>query len=950
MNWPARPLIKYNVGEKMKININIEDKNKFFFRIICLCFVMLVIKSFYLTTVKGEEYSQIADNKIYKNISINAPRGEIRDRNGTLMAGNRPLFSVEISPNEISSDKINEVIENVVDILESNGETIKDEFPIVISQTGYEYTFDKKIENWKKANAIPLHYNAQETFDYMVDTLTGNGMITVSGENTVYEIQSKIIEAGYFPPISVEKMEFSETVKKKEWLSKYLKRYVDDEEDIYNTSAKDAFAYIKKYYDIEGISSDIEARKILSVRDLIRSKGYYQYEATIISEDINKETISKLEENAINFPGIAVRTSSVRYYPDGPESSHILGQLGKISSQSEIDKYVRGMGYFTTDIIGKTGIEKTYEEVLKGKNGYTKVQVDVSGRIIETIERADPEIGSTVYLTIDQKLQKVAEDSLEKTMKTIKSGGTYDSIWGNMRMRDNQRIYSKAESGAVVVLDIKTGEVLALANYPDYDPNLFVQGISTKDMDSLMPKNMNDPIAPKPLYNIATMTSVQPGSTFKMITGIAALENGMDPYMEIYDEGRIEMGGRTFGCWIWNERGGSHGYENLMSALKDSCNYYFYCVSVGYNYSTETPLPVKMKAEDVLTYSKLFGLDQKTGIQIEEIPGKVPDPDSKAKGLTYRLKSDLNRRMRTYFNDFDSKDPKYEEAIGEIISWMTENPSRGEIMLRLEKLGIKAQYIEEVTDLVKYSYFNQAKWQTGDTFNLSIGQGEHAYTPIQLANYVSAIANGGYLNKVTIVDKVETADKTGTKMVDRISEKIALKNPESLKFIRQGMEDVTDEGSSSSYLKNFPIKIASKTGTAQKSGRIPVADEEAYLLKHMGSFGVNKNEVISLTNSYEKDDKSRYPRHIYMKRAIMELNQNITSDRINAYKDSYDPFAWLVSYAPADKPEIAVVTLIFQGGHGGFGAAIARDVYAEYFNLIKDDVVDEGFSFSDEIS
>ena len=104
----------------MKININIEDKNKFLFRIVCLCFVMLMIKSLYLTTVKGEEYSQIADNKIYKKISINAPRGEIRDRNGTLLAGNRPLFSVEISPNEISPDKINDVIADVVDILESN--------------------------------------------------------------------------------------------------------------------------------------------------------------------------------------------------------------------------------------------------------------------------------------------------------------------------------------------------------------------------------------------------------------------------------------------------------------------------------------------------------------------------------------------------------------------------------------------------------------------------------------------------------------------------------------------------------------------------------------------------------------------------------------------------------------------------------------------------------------
>lgn len=934
----------------MKININIDDRNKFFFKIVILCFVVLIFKSFYLTTIKGDEYSEIADNKIYKKISIDAPRGEIRDRNGTLLAGNKPVFSVEISANEIEAETINGVVSDVVDILENSGEKIKDEFPIVITDNGYEYTFDKKVSEWKKANSIPANFTAEQTFDYMVDTLTSNGVISLDPNDTVFDIQSKIIEAGYFPPISVEKMEFSENVKKQEWLTKYLKKYVDEEEDIYKTSAREAFGYVRKYYGIDESLGDKEARKIMMVRDLIRSKGYYQYEPTIISEDISKESVSKIEENAMNLPGISVKTTSVRYYPEGSSAAHILGQLGKIASQNEIDKYVKEKSYAPTDMIGKTGIEKKYEDILNGKKGYTKVQVDVSGRMIETLERVDPEIGSTVYLTIDSKLQEVAEASLKKTLKTIQSGGTYDSVWGNMRMRDNRRVYSKAQSGAVVVLDVKTGEVLALANYPDYDPNLFAQGISTQDMNSLMPLNMNDPIAPKPLYNIATMTSVQPGSTFKPITGLAALENGLDPYYQILDKGYIEMGGRTFGCWIWNERKGNHGYENLMDALRDSCNYYFYCISVGYNYATDAPLPVKMKADEILKYSKMFGLDQKTGIQIEEIPGKVPDPESKAKSVASRLEADLNRRMRTYFEKFDNKSEKYDQAIATIVGWMPENPTRGEIMDRLGELGVKEQYIEEVTDVVKYSYFNQGKWQTGDTFNLSIGQGEHAYTPIQLANYVAAIANGGYLNKVTVVDKVESSDKKNIQTEERISKKIELKNPDNLKYIRQGMEDVSDEGSASSYLKNFPIKIASKTGTAQKSGRIPAADEEAYLLKHMGSFGVSKNEVMKLAEKYEKDDKYRYPKHIYMKRAIMELNPNITSERINAYKDSYDPFAWLVSYAPAENPEIAVVTLLFQGGHGGFGAAIARDIYAEHFNLIEDDVIDEEFSFTDNIS
>lgn len=933
----------------MKINFNIEDRSKFIYYIIIAFFLILFFRASYLTIVEGESYSSIAENKIYKNIVIEAPRGEIRDRNGTLLAGNRPLYSIQIYPNEINTKEINEVIQKVVKILEDSNESIVDEFPIIMTENGYEFTYDKKVADWKQRSEIPQSFDAKQTYDYIIETLTENEIITILPDDTIYEIQTKIIDAGYFPPISVDKMEFTELVRKSDWLTNYLKRYIKDEEERNNVSPKEAFSLIRQFYTIDATLTDTEARKIIAVRDLIRSKGYYQYEPTTVAEDISIEAVSKIEESSLNLPGVSVKVGSVRYYPQGQHSSHILGQLGKISSQAEIDKYVKENGYYQSDIIGKTGIEKAYEDQLKGTNGYTKVQVDVGGRLLETIERKEPEIGDTVYLTMDSKLQKVAEDSLAKTLKTIQEGGTYQSVWGDMRMRDNIKAYTKATSGAVVALDVNTGEILALASYPDYDPNLFVQGISTDDLNSLIPANLNDSLAPKPLYNIATMTSVQPGSTFKMLTGLAAIEAGLDPYFAIMDKGFISLGGRTFGCWIWNQRGGNHGFENLMDALRDSCNYYFYCVSVGYNYATNTPLPIKMEAEDVLNYAKMFGLDDRTGIQIEEIPGKVPNPESKAKTLLTRLETDLTNRMKTYFEEFDNTSPRYKSSINTILSWMDENPTRGEIINRLTNLGVKPKHIEEVADLVKYSYFNQATWHTGDTFNLSIGQGEHAYTPLQMANFVAALANGGYLNKVTVVDKVESSDKSQSSVEERVSTKIPLKDPKNLDYIRKGMEDVTDEGTAASYFRNFPISIASKTGTAQKSGKIPTADEEEYLLKYMSNFGVNKNQVLELATKLQKEDESKYSYHVYMRRAILELNPNMTSEKLNAYKDSYDPFAWFVSYAPADKPEIAVVTLLFQGGHGGYGAAIARDIFAEYFNLLDIQTVDEPFTLNDKI-
>lgn len=931
--------------------VNNDLRNKVIYTVLCVFFVLLMSRAIYLSVIKGSIYSDIADNKIYRKITLNAPRGEIRDRYGTLLAGNREAFSVEIYPGSMKPEELNETISSIIEILQSGEEKIIDEFPILIQEGNYEFTFDQEVSQWKKSNEIPEDFTAEQTFDYVVEVLQADGVIEVQPEDDKATIQSKIIEAGYYPPISVSKNEFTAIVKKKEWLYRYLYKFddLDDENALYQLSAKDAFQYIRKYLKIDPALSDEQAREIMNIRNLINQKGYYQYEPTKIAEDINNSTVAKIEENSINLRGIRIVPDSVRYYPMGNRAAHILGQLGKISSQAEIDKYVKENNYSPNDIIGKTGVEKSFESDLKGEKGYTQVQVDVNGRLVDVLSRQDPKTGNTLYLTLDYKLQVVAEDALEKALKTIQAGGYYESEWGNIRMRDNQKVYSKAQSGAVVVLDVNNGDVLAMASYPDYDPNLFTRGISTEDFAKLTPANLNDQLAPKPLYNIATMTTVEPGSTFKMITGLTGIELGLSPYATIYDKGYIEMGGLPFGCWLWNQQRGTHGPENLMDALRDSCNYYFYCVATGYNYATNTALPINIKIQDILDYATRFGLNEKSGVEIEEVSGQVPSIEAKTQAKKSELKFVLSRMMKNYFEDISSESEKYEEKIDTIVSWTEEDPSRGEILRRLESLGVKSEYLEKVADLVKYSYFKSAKWQTGDSFNLSIGQGDHKYSPVQMARYVSAIANDGYLNKVNVVNKVEAADKKESRSIEKTSEKIELNNSDNLKFIRQGMEDVTDEGSASNYFRNFPIKVASKTGTAQKTGWIPFADEEAYLLQYMNSFGVNKEEVIELTDKLEKADRHRLKRNIYMQRAILELNPNMTIKRINQYKDQYDPFAWFVSYAPADKPEIAVVTLLFQGGHGGFGSAIARDVYAEYFNLKGMEATDNRFAFEDYI-
>lgn len=913
------------------INKKIKDRYDVLRVAFAVIFSIIILKLGYMTIIKGDYYFEQAQNKVYKKILVESPRGEIRDRYGRLLAGNRASFTVQLLKNEIEKASANEVGQKVINVLEKNGEKYIDEFPIIKENGKFIYTYDKNIEDWKIKNEIPLSYNAQKSFYVLVNRLADEGVISIDDTTSKFDLQKMLNQNGYYPPIYVSEWKFAENVKKSQWLYKYRIK----EETI---SAKDTFDKLKEYFDISDDLNDDEARKIILFRNLLKSQGYLQYQPIKLAIDVKKETVAEIEELAIELTGVSIETEPIRYYPNKNLASHILGQIGKISQQAEIDTYTIDKGYSISDMIGKTGIEKKFEDKLHGEKGFKKVIVDSAGRLIKNIDIQSPKAGDTVYLTIDKDLQKVAEASLEKVLKTIQVGGTYESPWGNYRLRDSKKIYNNATSGAVVALDVKTGEVLAMASYPDYDPNLFATGITSEDMNKLLPQNKNNPLEAKPLYNIATMTSVQPGSVFKMITGLAVIDNGLDPTYQIYDKGRIMLGNKSFGCWIWNNHRGSHGPTNLYKAIEQSCNYYFYCVSIGYDYAKEKPLPVKMNIDEVLRYSRLFGLDERTGIEIEEIPGKVPNPESKFKSTKRSLKYDLDRKLKTYFDDINGENKgEYEKRIDEILSWMNENPSRGTLLKRLEDLKIKEDKVGEVADLIKYSYFNQAKWTTGDTFNISIGQGANAYTPLQIANYISGLVNGGYKNKVTLVDKIESYDKMDIYKDDIKRERIPLNDDLNLEEIKKGMLRVTQQGTARSVFGQFPVKVGAKTGTAQKSGRIPTADEVEYLISNMKAYKVDTQQALNLADKYQKEDNKKYSYDYYIRKALYKLNPRLTYDEINRFKDTYDNFAWFVSFAPYDDPEIAVVSLIFQGGHGGYAAPIARDIMVEYFGLTKNE-------------
>lgn len=352
-----------------------------------------------------------------------------------------------------------------------------------------------------------------------------------------------------------------------------------------NFTAEEAFYKFKEKYKIQ--NEDItEIRKIISIRYAIVKEGYSSTKSVTIAKDIPREAVAEFSENGDEFPGINISVQPVRRYTEGTLASHILGYASKISDseyQNKKDKYNQN------DIIGKTGIEYVFEDYLRGKKGTKQIDMAVDGTITAEVVEDEAVAGANVILTIDSKLQKIAEEALKTNIEKIKNGGfgkTYD-----------------ANGGSCVVMNVKTGEVLAMASYPDYNPQSFADGISNEEWKSYAENKSY------PLLNKTIQSAYEPGSIFKMVTAIAGLESGNITLTEkINDRGVYEKYGAAWKCWYYTDYHRGHGYLNVKEAIEKSCNFFFY----------ETA--DRMGIDVLDKYAKYFGLGVKTQI---ELPGET---------------------------------------------------------------------------------------------------------------------------------------------------------------------------------------------------------------------------------------------------------------------------------------------------------------------------------------
>ncbi len=929
----------------------------FFLVVTCL----LIFKLAIVTIVDGSDYREMSLNKRLKKIPQVAKRGEILDRNGQMLAGNTTAFTVQLMSGELPAEAFSKVAVRIFTILDEKGED-HIEFPIRFQGETPYYQSEVDAKDWLAANGYDQSMTAEQVFQQVREQQQ------ISADVDVLTAQKFLILKGVILPISVKEMKFTPQLEKKKFLSLYNLPET--------TSAEEAYEKIRQKFKVPDTYSNEDTYKIMALYHALREKGYRKYEPVKIANGITKETAILIEEMGMDLPGIKVEIEPVRVYPFTNQAAHVLGYMGKISSEKEYETFVTGKGYLPGDLIGKSGIEGAYESTLRGQNGFKYIEVDAYGRQvrevnrdIDGVESENPKSGKSITLTIDVELQKTADESLEKALAAIQVGGTYKSPWGSYNY---SKTFPKARSGAAVVVDVKTGEILALANYPSYDLNLFSTGISSKDWASLQPQNPRDPLAPRPLFNLAAQTAVQPGSTFKMITGYAAVAQGLSPALKLMDGGAIKTAdGTTRACWIWNQNHGNHGYVDLPHALEVSCNYYFFDVSNGKDYYKNRSLGIDMNAAKLIEYARLFGLDEASGVEIGETVAGVPDPEKKKQQLLRTLASKVKEIGPKYFPaEMIQDDDQFKDLMKKISAMADENLGRRALVKRLIALGANPDetYTEGLADIIKFSFFSQMKWFEGDTFNLAIGQGSHAYTPLQMARYVAAVANDGTLNKLTLVKSVDG--------VAPVREKPEYINDKDIMHIlREGMYLVANgaRGTSRATFAGFPIKVAAKTGTAEKEGKLPPEREEDYIKQYLRLIAprlsysqvddaavkilAQRNEDLGaleqqlqaatdpelktklnekINNYFAYDQLSKGSA---MREAIKRLsNGSVKDENIDQYKDGYDNFTWFVSYAPYDKPEIAVVVLIPQGGAGGYAGPIVKDIYAKYFKLQPADV------------
>ncbi|WPC42887.1 penicillin-binding transpeptidase domain-containing protein [Clostridium sp. JS66] len=869
-------------------------KERKFTRYTALIVIMVIIftaiagRLFFLQILQGEFYSEKANNKSIREIPEAAPRGNILDKNGSVLAKSVQTYTLVYNQTDESDKHFFDTMGKVFDILDKSGETQKDDFELKINP----YSFQFRGDDDKTKRALEIKFKTDRGFaDKMKNKLYKNkkGDLTSAEKAKVEEELLKITP--------------EETFKKLVELYK-----IDD-----------------KKYSVD------EQRRFMIIKDTLKMNTFSVYKPAVVATNIKQETAFKFYQMLNELPGIDVTREPMRSYPNGELASAVLGYISKIGSSD--DKYTEKGYDVSTDYIGQSGIEGAFEDRLKGSKGGEIAKLNKQGRKIEELGKRDPYPGQTIQLTIDKDIQKATEDALDQKMKELRENPSQGSSYT-----------ANATRGAAVAIDVNTGAVIALVSRPGFDPNAFaapgglssdlykqyypniadegkkyiermgIAGENEEDtLNNLFPvdtsvkgktirKDLKDTL-PKPLFNYATQSRAMPGSTFKMMTAIAGLETRViTPDFGVDDEMYFDKGGGEAGR-VYFRDDGANGWVDLTRAIEKSSNPYFMTVGKMLRTAYDDNILAKYAWKFGLGADPTSNSKKSTGLEIPEAFGQVynlwslknsyaqtylwkteeilkagsDDKGNKCTSIDIydrdgdsskvkKIKSDIKTQIQNSIKDGDKAFNKdtYTSLINNLIQ---EDP-------QYKDKNISDKEIKAVVNIIYNVTVSDANSQIRAGFSMydaSIGQGIDAFTPVQLANYIATIANGGTRYSVHIVDKFLDADG---KLIEQVKPEVAEKTgvkQETLDAVKAGMNAVNEKGTAAEAFKGFTIPTAGKTGTAT---------------------------ISNDAQSFGRTDTAVY-----------------------------------VGFAPSDTPKIAVCVMIYDGGHGSGAAYVARSMYEAYFKV-----------------
>ncbi len=932
----------YRKGENMETKKNDKKVNRYRWLVIIMLiiFTTLALKMFELQVIKGDTFSEKANVEFIKQIDMNAPRGEIVDVNGKVLAGSVQSYNLIYVDTKESRNSLYETLDKVIGLFESTEEDIDDTFNLKLDPFRFEFNYEnieyvKRRElRWKKDRGINDYL-----FTSILKDETGKNKISDLNEQETDRLDELILE------FSPEDTYY--------YLFKHYKMYemLYGEGDLEPSKEEK-----KKYRSLEGREvydmllesySEKQLKTYIMIRDSIAIESYQGSKSVIIAQKISEETAFIFLQQLSFLPGIDVETNPIRIYPYKELASHVIGYLNPIPEGSQ-DRY-KEKGYdISSDLIGVSGIESSYEDRLKGNKGGSTVRVDKNGRIQNELFKLETYPGDTIKLTLDSNLQHASDMALEELIKDLSEVNTGHNVGGYFSDSSN------ATRGAVVVSNVKTGDVLALSSYPKFDPNDFaVPGRLTdekyeqyfnpdyeKFAEELIKKmnlsktpeelfrfnddgtvNDNNDIYPKPFFNYATQGITPSGSTFKLITALAALEENVVTRNSLYRDTGVFTSPNLKGYNVTNDGGGAYGNTNMVKAIKISSNVYF--ADAAYK------LYQKKGLNSIANWAWKLGMGQDprersqstTGIDIaENIYGNVYNHYSKVdltqKLAMYEIVDFLNKGVARNGYKFrpldigksDIDDEKIALAKEDIkdrikesydISLEDADKRKGittqdlsrdltaYIQSYIDLLGEEEKkdlenasfYAFQVSELVVYDQISQILSPV-NVISSSLGQGDNQNSLIEVNNALATIVNGGTRYKLNLVDSILDANGNTIREIEpTILEEVDIKK-ENLDIIKDGMREVNKPGgTAASAFSDFPIETGGKTGT------------------------------ITF-----KEDMEEYGRAA---------------------------FGGYTAVAPLDDPEIAVSVIVYDATRGYFVAPVALAVFEEYFkDVLKDQYPD----------